>query len=187
MPALHRRLNGISRQLGQPRRAFRVNRKDRRKLANRKRRIQRRLEPRQWPDQAQPMFSASNIHYEVSGRICGTCVGGIGAIHALSRRLGLTRAINQALPLLKRHLPYFESDHVLSICYNVMAGHTCLDDLDMLRQDESYMDILGAQRIPDPTTAGDFLGRFEPKAVFALMDAFNLIRKKIWGDLPADL
>src|ERR1035437_5709325 len=187
MPALHRRLNGISRQLGQPRRAFRVNRKDRRKLANRKRRIQRRLEPRQWPDQAQPMLSASNIHYEVSGRICGTCVGAIAAIHALSRRLGLTRAINQALPLLKRHLSYFESDHVLSICYNVMAGHTCLEDLELLRQNESYLDMLGARRIPDPTTAGDFLRRFKPEHVETLMDIFNQIRKMIWNDLPADL
>ena len=164
-----------------------MNRKDRRKLANRKRRIQRRIASRQWPDQRHPMFSSSNIHYEVSGRIRGVGVGGIGAMHVLSRRLGLPQAINQALPLLQRHLPYFESDHVLSICYNVMAGHTCLEDLELLRQDESYMDILGAQRIPDPTTAGDFLRRFETQHVRALMDAFNQVRKKIWMKLPVAL
>jgi Transposase DDE domain group 1 len=164
-----------------------VNKKDRRKLANRKRRIQRRLEPRQWPDQTQPVFSASNIHYEVSGRIRGSGVGGIGAVHALARCLGLPRAINQAVPLLKRHLPYFESDHVLSICYNVMAGHTCLEDLELLRQDESYMDILGAQRIPDPTTEGDFLRRFEAIDVLKLMDVFNQVRRKVWMELPGAL
>jgi len=133
------------------------------------------------------MFSASNIHYEVSGRVRGSGVGGIGAVHALARRLGLPLAINQDVPLLKRHLPYFESDHVLSICYNVMAGHTCLEDLELLRQDESYMDMLGAQRIPDPTTAGDFLRRFKAVDVFKLMDVFNQVRRTVWMELPVAL
>jgi hypothetical protein len=164
-----------------------VNKNNRRNLANRKRRIQRRLAPRQWPDQSRPMFSASNIQYEVSGRSHGVGVGGIGAIHALARRLGLPQAINTNVPLLKRHLPYFESDHVLSICYNVMAGHTCLEDLELLRQDESYMDILGAQRIPDPTTEGDFLRRFEREDVIVLLDVINLIRQKVWKELPVSL
>lgn len=164
-----------------------MTKNDRRKLANRKRRIERRLAARHWPDQTQPMFSASNIHYEVSGRTHGVGIGGIGAIHALAGRLGLPLAINQGVPLLKRHLPYFESDHVLSICYNIMAGHTCLEDLELLRQDESYMDILGAQRIPDPTTAGDFLRRFETNDVVKLMDVFNQIRRMIWMALPTAL
>lgn len=164
-----------------------MNKKDRRKLANRKRRIHRRLAPRQWSHQHYPMFSSSNIQYEVSDRSRGVSVGGIGAIHALARRLGLPQAINQQVPLLKRHLPYFESDHVLSICYNVMVGHTCLEDLELLRQDESYMDILGAQRIPDPTTAGDFLRRFKPEDVTALLDVINQVRQKVWSKLPVSL
>ena len=133
------------------------------------------------------MFSALNTQYEVSGRIRAASVGGIGAIHTLARSLGLPQAINQQLQLLKRHLPYFESDHVLNICYNVMAGHTCLEDLELLRQDESHMDILGAQRIPDPTTGGDFLRRFERNDVIVLMDAINLIRQMIWKKLPVGL
>ena len=44
-------------------------------------------------------------------------------------------------------------------------------DLERLRNDEVYMDALGAQRIPDPTTAGDFCRRFKPNDVEALMDA----------------
>lgn len=115
------------------------------------------------------------------------CVGGMAAIHSLARKLGLIAAINQALHLLKRHLPYFESDHVLSMAYNVMAGNSCLEDLELLRQDESYLDMLGAQRIPDPTTAGDFLRRFTPESILALMDAINTIRRKVWMTLPASL
>ena len=44
------------------------------KVRNRKRRIERRLARKNWPAQDEPMFSASNIHYEVSERTRG--VGG---------------------------------------------------------------------------------------------------------------
>jgi hypothetical protein len=161
-----------------------VNKQDRQKLRNRKRRIDRRLLPRIWPEQPRPMFAASNIHYEVSGRARGVSAGGIGAIHFLARRVGLVGMLDETLHLLKRHLPYHESDHVLSIAYNIMAGNTRLEDLELLRQNEAYMDMLGAQRIPDPTTAGDFLRRFTELDIRALMDGINSIRRKLWLELP---
>ena len=71
-----------------------------------------------------------------------------------------TEAIDRHLQLLKIHLPYHESDHVLNIAYNLLAGGTCLEHLELLRNDEAYLDALGARRIPDPTTAGDFCRRF---------------------------
>ena len=57
-------------------------------------------------------------------------------------------------------MPYHESDHVLNIAYNVLAGGTCLEHLELWRNNEVYLDALGARRIPDPTTAGDFCRRF---------------------------
>ena len=57
-------------------------------------------------------------------------------------------------------MPYSESDHVLNIAYNLLVGGTCLEHLELRRNDEVYLDALGAQRIPDPTTAGDFCRRF---------------------------
>lgn len=162
-----------------------MKKKDRRKLDNRKRRIARRLRVRQWPEQRAPMFSARNIQYEIAARARGVNAGGIGAVHLLARRVGLIRALNQNLKLFKRHLPYFESDHVLNLAYNVMASHTRLEDLELLRQNESYLDLLGAQRIPDPTTAGDFLRRFTAADIEALMDAVNAIRRRLWLQLPA--
>jgi hypothetical protein len=113
--------------------------------------------------------------------------GGIGAIHAMAKRIGLVDAIDEVLGLLKVHLPYHESDHVLNIAYNVLSGHTCLEDLELLRHDEAYMDMLGTPRIPDPTTAGDFLRRFEPRDIVALMDAVNALRVTIWDRQPAAL
>jgi hypothetical protein len=53
-----------------------VKQEDRRNLWNRKRRIERRLMPRQWPERPRPMFAASNIQYEMSARQRGVTVGG---------------------------------------------------------------------------------------------------------------
>ncbi len=107
------------------------------------------------------MFTASNIHYEIRRPHRGIAHGGIGAIHLLARRIGLIDAIDDELHLLKIHLPYHESDHVLNLAYNALCDGTCLQDLELRRQDEVYLDALGARRIPDPTTAGDFCRRFQ--------------------------
>ncbi|MBY0497263.1 MAG: response regulator [Cyanobacteria bacterium] len=90
----------------------------------------------------------------------GLASGGIGAMHQLAQHTGLVEAIDRHVKVLKVHLPYHESDHVLGMAYNVLCGGTCLQDIEQRRQDEVYLDALGAQRIPDPTTAGDVLLRF---------------------------
>jgi len=157
-----------------------VKKKDIKILKKRKQRLQKRLERRQWSEQSKPMFRARNIHYEMADRVRAIDSGGIGAFHMLARNSGLIEAINRKVSLLKRHLPYHESDHVLNIAYNTLSGGTCLDDIELKRTDESFMDALGAQRIPDPTTAGDFTRRFSEEEVGALMEAINTIRPKLW-------
>ena len=62
--------------------------------------------------------------------------------------LGLAEAIDQRLHLFKMHLPYHESDHVLNLAYNALCAGTCLEDLELRGQDEAYLDLLGALRIP---------------------------------------
>ena len=156
----------------------------RKNMKNRKRRIERRLADRNWTDQAAPMFSASNIHYEMGERTRGTAVGGIGMMQLVARRTGLVKAIDESVHVLKRHLPYHESDHMLNIAYNALNGGTCLEDIELRRNDEVYLDALGAQRIPDPTTAGDFCRRFEPSDVESLMEATNQVRLRVWRQQP---
>jgi len=156
-----------------------------RKLINRTRRIRWRLRERQWGEQPRPMFAAGNVRYELSDRVRGLGPGGIGAMHMLARHTGLAEAIDRRLHLLKVHLPYHESDHVLNIAYNLLSGGTCLDDIELWRNDEVYLDALGAQRIPDPTTAGDFCRRFDECHVETLMDAVNDVRVKVWRQQPA--
>lgn len=131
------------------------------------------------------MFSASNIHYDVADKARGLACGGIGAMHLLARQVGLIDAIDRDLHLLKVHLPYHESDHVLNIAYNIQCGGTCFEHLDLLRNDEVYLDALGTQRIPDPTTAGDFCRRFTARDVQTLQDAIHDVRMNVWRQQPA--
>jgi hypothetical protein len=67
------------------------------------------------------MMSAANIHYELADRVQGLSAGGIGAMHLLARKTGLVGSINSMVHVLKRHLPYHESDHVLNIAFNILA------------------------------------------------------------------
>ncbi|HZY85411.1 MAG TPA: IS1380 family transposase [Gemmataceae bacterium] len=159
--------------------------KIRRRLRNCKRRIQRRLRKKQWPEQGRRMFGDHNVHYEIGDKARGLHAGGLGAFHLLVRQLGLADAIDRDLHLLKRHLPYFESDHVLNLTHNVLAGGQCLQDLELLRTDETYLDSLGAQRLPDPTTAGDFLRRFGSLDIDTLMRVINQKRVQVWRQQPA--
>ena len=157
-----------------------------RKLVNGKRRIERRLDKTVLPEIDQPMFSASNIHYELADRARGLAHGGIGAMHLLARRLGLIDAIDSRLHLLKIHLPYHESDHVLNLAYNALCDGTCLQDLELRRNDEVFLDALGTRRIPDPTTAGDFCRRFHAADVHTLIDISNDVRQKVWARQTPD-
>jgi hypothetical protein len=127
------------------------------------------------------MFSATNFHYEMADRTRGIAAGGIGAIHLLAGQIGLIDDINRELHLLKRHLPYFESDHVLNIAYNILAGGRRLEHIEIRRNDEVFLDALGAERIPDPTTEGDFCRRFEDDDVLTLMKIFNQARMRVWS------
>jgi hypothetical protein len=131
------------------------------------------------------MFAAGNIRYDIADRVRAIGCGGIGSIHLLARKTGLIETIDRELHLLKVHLPYHESDHVLNIAYNILCGGDCLEDLERLRNDEAYLDALGTSRIPDPTTAGDFCRRFESaEMVRTLMEAINTVRLCVWKQQP---
>jgi hypothetical protein len=163
-----------------------VNASLHRQFDRRKRRVLRRIENRPGVERHQPMMAASDIRDEVAEKVRAIAPGGIGAIHLLARRLGLVQDIDRDLHLLKRHMPYFESDYVLNIAYNLLAGGQRLEHLEVRRNDEVYLDALGAERIPDPTTAGDFCRRFGEGVVERLMDAFNETRLRAWKEQPED-
>jgi hypothetical protein len=160
-----------------------VKRKYRQTLAQRKRSIEQRLAPESYPTSGQPQIGNVNLHYDLSQRHRAISCGGIGAIHQMVQQLGLIEDINQHLHLFKRPQPYFESDHVLNLAYNVLLGGVRLEDIELRRQDEAFLDALGAARIPDPTTAGDFTRRFTRPDIEGLMGAINLTRGRLYAHL----
>jgi Transposase DDE domain group 1 len=151
-----------------------------------KRKIRRRLDRPVTAPSPQPVFTASNIHYDVAAKTRAIPCGGIGAIHLAVRKLGLAEAIDERLHLLKFHFPYHESDHVLNFAYNALCHGTCLDDIELRRNDLVFLDALGADRIPDPTTAGDFCRRFTPEDVEILQDVFDQTRVRVWQQQPSE-
>jgi len=158
-----------------------VNRNDKRKQRRIKRKLKKRLRHIQRYERAVPMMTASTIHYEIAEKGQGTASGGIGAMHMLAVKTGLRDAIDRDIKLLKIHQPYFESDHILNIADNILAGGSSLEDIDQnRRKDPAYMDGLGAERIPASTTERDFLRRFESSEVLQLMDTVNEKRQDIW-------
>ena len=158
----------------------------RNKLTRRKRRIERRLRPKKFKERSKPMLAAANIQYDVAERSRGLAAGGIGSMHLLAQKTGLVETIDRHVHVLKRHLPYHESDHVLNMAYNILAGGSRLEHIELRRNDEVYLDALGAERIPDPTTAGDFCRRFDQHDIELLMEAINETRLVVWRQQPAE-
>jgi hypothetical protein len=148
----------------------------RRKLASETRSVGRRLEAAVAPNFAGPLLGRANIAYELAERSKGTAHGGMGMVARLVDKVGLAKEIDSSLHLLKSHRPYYESDHVLNISYNALCGGQRLEDIELRRNDQVFLDGLGAESLPDPTTAGDFC-RFqqstphldEPKPPFLVM------------------
>jgi len=145
-----------------------------------KRRIRRRLKRAVRPNESRPTLRAKNIRYETGGRMRGMCYGGIGAVHQVTRKSGLVRRLDEQVEVLKLHKPYFESDHILNIAYNQLCGGQVIEDIEVRRNDEVYLDALGAESIPDPTTAGDFCRRFGGVEIEGLQEAINQSRVEVW-------
>jgi len=156
-------------------------RKRRQELQKRGRRIKRRLAVAgDSEDSGRPVMTMQRVSYEIGERTRAIAHGGIGAVHQLAVRSGLVERIDAGLHLLKLHRPYHESDHVLNIAYNALCGGERLEDIELRRNDEAFLDGLGAAAIPDPTTAGDFCRRFEQFHIDVLMDIINETRLEVW-------
>ena len=148
--------------------------KNLRRLAKaRRNRFVRGLDPRK-------VIGDINFKYELADRTQAINHAGIGAMLKLAQHTGLIDQIDSRLNLLKCYAPYRESDHVMALVINAMAGGTRLEHLELLRNDSAMLDALGADSIPDPTTAGDFCRRFDEGAIAALLRAIDETRLNVW-------
>ena len=141
--------------------------------------------PLPWPDDlGRPVFRNRRVRVRVQPRGQVTSYGGWALAHALVQRLDLPRAIDRGVPIFKLHLPYHESDHVLTHTYNLFAGGDCIEDIASLQGSAAFQRLVGACRVPDPTTAGDFLRRFTAPHLDLLQKVFDGAHEKVWRALP---
>lgn len=112
-----------------------------------------------------------------------TAYGGLALAHKLVSSLGLARAIDSELSLFKTHRPYHESDHLLTHVYNMFVGGECIEDIASLQNSEAFRTLVGACRVPDPTTAGDFLRRFTTHDLAVVDGVLDESRRRVWERL----
>jgi hypothetical protein len=137
-----------------------------------------------WPERAGPVFANRQVRLRVQQRGKITPYGGLSLAHDLGMRLGIDRDLNRSIKLLKINVPYFESDHILTHVYNLYVGGRCIEDISNLQHSEAIKHLFGACRIPDPTTAGDFLRRFGPYHLQQLQSVIDRAREKVWRKMP---
>jgi hypothetical protein len=108
-------------------------------------------------------------------------MGGLALAARLVSRLGIRKLIDGMVSVLRSHRPFHESDHVLTHAYNLFVGGSAIEDIGDLQQSEPVRRLLGAARIPDPTTAGDFLRRFDEVQINALDRAIDEAHVQAWS------
>ena len=114
-------------------------------------------------DFCQPQFSHPPIQVqEDRGAPLLNCAG-LAIIRQLLERLGVASVLNSAVRVLQRCKWYTESDHIITMIYNMLSGGSKLSDINRLREDGGLRRLLGTERIPHATTVGDFLARFAGK------------------------
>ena len=134
-----------------------------------------------WPDHGGTVVRHRKLHLERAAPADVTDLGGLVLPLALLRCIKAAQVIDDCVEVLELHLPYHESDHVLSQALMSYGGGTCLQDMALLQQDPALLKMLGAERTPDPTTSGDFLRRFEPSGELeALRGAISEIQERVW-------
>lgn len=140
-----------------------------------------------WPEHEGPVLRMRRLHVETEDRATVTRFGGLVLAEQFCRRFKVAALIDEHVEVLKLHLPYHESDHVLAQALSLYVGGTCLEDMMLLQHDEAVKRMLGACRLPDPTTAGDFLRRFDgalhPDALPGLRQVNDELQEHVWRKL----
>jgi hypothetical protein len=138
-----------------------------------------------WPETSGRVSRLPRLHMEVAERSTVTPFGGLAVATAFLRRFRVAPAIDERVQVLKLHRPFHESDHVLAQALSLYVGGECLEDQAALQHDEGVLRLLGACRLPDPTTAGDFLRRFDerlhPRALAGLRAAIDAVQDAVWS------
>lgn len=102
--------------------------------------------------------------------------GGLLLIEELMHKLKVRELLEQGIRVKKRECGFDESDHIVSMVYNLIGGGSCLEDLDALREDEETKEVIQQEHIPHSTTEGDFLRSFSVGHIVQFEEAIGKIQ-----------
>jgi hypothetical protein len=90
-----------------------------------------------------------------------TSHAGTVLLHDFAQRLGVGEVLEEELHIKTRERGYGESEAIKGLVYNMILGGEHLSDLEVLRGDPGTQELLDAEAILAPTTAGEFLRKFD--------------------------
>lgn len=86
---------------------------------------------------------------------------GLVLVQAFAEKLGVAQVLDEDVRVKQRARGYPESAAIMSLVHNTVVGGDCLTDLEVLRGDAGTQTLLGVEAVLAPTTAGEFLRKFD--------------------------
>jgi Transposase DDE domain group 1 len=108
-----------------------------------------------------------------------TSHAGVVLLHDFAQRLGVARVLDEELAVKTRERGYPESAAIGGLLYNTILGGTCLSDLEVLRGDPGTQELLGAEKVLAPTTAGELLRKFDMGDVQDLQRVLGRLQERV--------
>jgi hypothetical protein len=93
-----------------------------------------------------------------TSKVLLTSFGGLPLVMETFRALDLSRSIQKHLPILERQGRYREADYIESFISVFAAGGDCVEDFELLREDEGLKKL--TLRVPSPEAIRWFLNAF---------------------------
>jgi hypothetical protein len=90
-----------------------------------------------------------------------TSHAGTVLLHDFAQRLGVEQLLDEELSVKTRERGYREGQAIGSLVSNMILGGEHLSDLEVLRGDRGTQELLGAEAVLAPPTAGEFLRKFD--------------------------
>ncbi len=129
------------------------------------------------------LMKLKNISLETTNKVL-SCHSGLVLFENLWEQLNLNKKLRRLLPKKKKKRGVAQLDKVKGILFSFALGNDCIDDLEELRSDAVFIELLGGELAA--RTAGGFLAGFHKRQIEKIQDvlletAIHL-RLSMWKD-----
>jgi hypothetical protein len=108
-----------------------------------------------------------------------TSHAGTVLLHDFAQRLGVEELLDEELSVKTRERGYSEGQAIGGLVYNLILGGEHLRDLEVLRGDPGTQELLDAEAVLAPTTAGEFLRKFDIGDVSDLQRVYLRLQARV--------